>query len=174
LLPPNAAAQPQPPLRKPLVQEKHVVLAGRDDEDACPWIGFGDLGDQPVDVYVGRIITAYFRPAVPLRVQAFVAAMITPPYAETHGTFRDLHEELQAAETMTNLEHRQRELDRLRAKTVRLALAVLEDKPLPRKSRPKRSQATALQDGDAAETGEVDQSPAAGIQDLLDALKRPF
>ncbi len=119
-------------------------------------------------------LIAYFRPAVPLRVQAFVAALITPPYVETHGTFRDLHEELQAAETMTNLEHRQMEMDRLRAKTVRLALAVLEDKPLPRKRRSKGSQATARQDGDAAETGKVNQNPAAGIQGLLDALKRPF
>lgn len=46
----------QPPFRKSPVQVKHVVLPARNDKDTCLRVGFRDLGNQPINIHVCRIV----------------------------------------------------------------------------------------------------------------------
>jgi hypothetical protein len=113
---------------------------------------------------------AYLRPSVPLRLQAFVAGFIIPPFEEALAFFEELHVRLRVAETLGNSEEVAVERDRARVDTVRFARAVLEGRRLPRRTWLKRQRAAIRKrDGSkATETSRLALEP--GLMAVVDTI----
>ena len=115
---------------------------------------------------------AYFRASVPLRLQAFVAGLVIPPVTKALLACEDLYDGLQAAETMANAKHREMEMDRLREQTVRIAQAILEGKPLPRRRRRQQHQPKASRGRPGERATYAPEEPASRILGIARGISR--
>jgi hypothetical protein len=115
-------------------------------------------------------LLAYFRPDVPLRVQAFVASLVIPQCRETRQAWDDMHLRLQEAEALRDPDWREVERDRLRVETIRMAQAVLQGRPLPRRRRRRRQAAELLKRLGQPAASKSGRGSAVGLDAFLDAV----
>jgi hypothetical protein len=104
---------------------------------------------------------AYLRPGVPLRLQAFVAITMIPLCSETEDAFHEFCLRERAARTIDDPERSAVERDRLRVETVRLARAIVEGRPLPKRTWLKRQRAKMQKDLRRTPSGKTGLGPDA-------------